>query len=403
MLLVFILTRNAYWVGFHEWFGNSPFVTFRYLVQICYLCVYFRFGILFLKLDKHAPVFTRRIFTYTTIVALLSMAFYGMIFANLLPVGFGRRFFYYVFLPVHASLAGLIIYQSHKKPEPHKGYFLWGSGFYMAFALVSTFSLFFQFPFAWFGLQPIVYFFIAILAECTLFAIGLGKQIRDSLQEKYKLQTLLRETEREMGIKIVRGQLNSHFIFNVLNSVKAFVIEKQVDEATDYLGKFSRFIRGILEGSNQEVNTLRTELKTVLLYAEIENVRLSNAIKIKSRIDDRVDPDSIYLPTMVLQPFVENAIWHGLNKSTNRDKTLLLCVEQQGDEIQVIIEDNGLGYSCTKTPETEVFTKSYGLHIVREQIRGFNARYDNQLGFEISDREGGGTRVVFSIDQTPQG
>lgn len=402
LLLVFILSRNSYFAGYYQKLGYPAVFTFGYLVQICYLCVYFRFGILFLKLGKHIPLFSRRIFTYTAVVSIASVALFGMIFAGVLPYIYGKNFFYFLFLPVHVLLAGLIIHKSLKTPERHKRYFLWGSFFYITFALISTFAFFYRIPFAWFGIQPIVYFFIAIVVECTLFAVGLGKQIKDSLHEKYELQALLHRTEREMEIKILRGQLNSHFIFNVLNSIKAFIIEKEVDEATDYLEKFSQFMRDILEGSNRETCTLRAELDTVLLYADIENMRLSNAITVTHEVDAGIDLEAFHLPAMVLQPFVENAIWHGLNKSENPDKNLLLQVTRQYDGLCIVIEDNGLGYSNTQAIETKVFAKSYGLRIVREQLQRFNAKRKQQLDFTVNDRDGGGTRVVFTITETPQ-
>lgn len=404
LLLLFILSRNTYSVEYYEKFSHSLIDTFGFLVQVWYLCIYFRFGILFLKLDKHAPSLKRSIFSYTLVTSILATAYYGGILLGLLPESIHEgRLFHFIFLPIHVSLAGLIIYTSIKTPEPHKRYFLWGSFFYMAFALIATFALFNPIVYVWFGIEPIVYFFVAIVVECTLFAIGLGKQLRDSIQEKYRLETLLRETELAMEIKILRGQLNSHFIFNVLNSIKAFIIGKDVEEATDYLGKFSKFMRGILEGSSQETKTLREELKTVVLYADIENMRLSNAITITSDFDNRVNLDTVLIPTMVLQPFVENAIWHGLNKSEQPDKNLWISVVKQQDGVLVTIEDNGLGYSNTQAAESKVFAKSYGLGIVREQLKGFNAGNSQQLHFEISDRQGGGTRVAFTITENTSG
>lgn len=401
LLLLFILSRNTYSVEYYEKFSHSLIDTFGFLVQVWYLCIYFRFGILFLKLDKHAPSLKRSIFSYTLVTSILATAYYGGILLGLLPESIHEgRLFHFIFLPIHVSLAGLIIYTSIKTPEPHKRYFLWGSFFYMAFALIATFALFNPIVYVWFGIEPIVYFFVAIVVECTLFAIGLGKQLRDSIQEKYELETLLRETKHVMEIKILRGQLNSHFIFNVLNSIKAFIIEKDVDEATDYLEKFSKFMRSMLEGSAQETVSLWEELNTVLLYADIENMRLSNSVSITTTFDEQVELGDIIVPVMVLQPFIENAIWHGLNKSTKPDKKLWIQVSGENSEIRVIIEDNGLGYSNTKIPETtKVFAKSYGLRIVREQLLRFNARHEHQLEFTIHDREGGGTRVVFTISE----
>lgn len=396
-LLVFVLTRQSYWIGFVEKFGVTPIYTIGYLIQICYLSIYFRFGLLFLRLDRHAPVFTRRMFVYTAAISLFSVGFYGLMFADVIPYSYGAIFFYYIFLPVHVPLAGLIIYRSFQSPEAHMRYFLWGSLFYIVFALISTFAVFYRIPFAWIGLLPIVYFFIAIVIECTLFAVGLGKQIKDNMQEKQELRNLLRETEHVMEIKILRGQLNSHFIFNVLNSIKAFIVEREVDEATEYLGKFSAFIRRILDGSSQESQSLREELETVLLYADIENIRLSGGLNITCDIDNQVDTGAIILPAMVLQPFVENAIWHGLSKSERSDKTLALKVIRRGDEVRVIIEDNGVGYTRAKTLKTRVFRKSYGLQIVRQQLTRFNTNHDFELDFVIGDREGSGTRVVFTI------
>ncbi len=252
-------------------------------------------------------------------------------------------------------------------------------------------------PFAWFGIQPIVYFYVAIVVECTLFAIGLSKQIRDHLRERRRLEALFRETEREMEIKILRGQLNSHFIFNVLNSIKVFIIENEADESVAYLGKFSTFMRSILESSRKENSTLKEELRTILLYADIENIRLSKAVAITCKVDADVKLEEVRLPTMVLQPFVENAIWHGLSKVENRQKMLDIRIFTQHNTVVVSIEDNGVGYSSENTRPTRVFEKSYGLRIVKEQVERFNAKHRQHLHFEILTRTGEGTRVVFII------
>ncbi|MGS0525604.1 sensor histidine kinase [Zobellia nedashkovskayae] len=112
---------------------------------------------------------------------------------------------------------------------------------------------------------------------------------------------------------MLRSQMNPHFLFNSLNSIKLYIINNEQKNAVHYLNKFSKLVRKILESSSMREIPLAEELETVDLYMNIENIRFSNEIDFKIRVDKNIDTHTVKIPSLILQPFLENAIWHGLS------------------------------------------------------------------------------------------
>src|SRR5690606_5214405 len=130
--------------------------------------------------------------------------------------------------------------------------------------------------------------------------------------------------------------MNPHFIFNSLNSIKLYIINNEKENAVYYLNKFSKFIRKILVASTEKENSLADELDTMKLYMNIENIRFSNEIHFEIHIEDSINTARIKVPSMILQPFLENALWHGLSSKEDDDKKITLNVYQTNEDFVTI-------------------------------------------------------------------
>jgi len=203
---------------------------------------------------------------------------------------------------------------------------------------------------------------------------------------------------------MLRSQMNPHFLFNSLNSIKLYIINNDKKNAVHYLNKFSKLIRRILEGSSLRETALAEELETVELYLNIENIRFSNSISYSITIEDGIDPERIKIPSLVLQPFLENAIWHGLSAKEGKKKLWLNISKKDNMHINISIIDNGVGRAASeKIKEKRVLKRnSVGIHNTKERLANFAKDY--QYGFDVEiidlyDDEGNakGTKVILEI------
>jgi tetratricopeptide (TPR) repeat protein len=206
---------------------------------------------------------------------------------------------------------------------------------------------------------------------------------------------------------MLRSQMNPHFLFNSLNSIKHYIINNEQKNAVHYLNKFSKLVRRILEASSARETTLSEELETVELYMNIENIRFSYEIDFKIHMDEQVDPDHIRIPSLILQPFLENALWHGLSSKKGPKKIDLLVSRDDPDQISIEIRDNGVGRAASqKLKESRVLKrKSLGIDITTERLQNFAKDYQNSFALQINDLvdpEGNpeGTSVKLKIPTT---
>ncbi|NJL74331.1 MAG: histidine kinase [Saprospiraceae bacterium] len=146
-------------------------------------------------------------------------------------------------------------------------------------------------------------------------------------------------------MKALRAQMNPHFLFNVLNSIKLYMVQNDARTAAKYLTKFSRLIRLILNNSKSPMVKLEEELNALLLYIEMENFRFNDKFDFELYVEEEISLGQIEIPPMILQPFVENAIWHGLmHKEDERGVlTINIKLNDAKDKLCFIIEDNGIG------------------------------------------------------------
>ncbi len=202
---------------------------------------------------------------------------------------------------------------------------------------------------------------------------------QNQLKNEKKLLTL----EQSM----LRSQMNPHFLFNSLNSIKLYIINNDKKNAVHYLNKFSKLVRKILEASSQKEITLAEELETVELYMNIEDIRFSYEIDFKIRVDQDIDVHQVKIPSLILQPFLENALWHGLSSKEGVKKIDLHARKEEQGFIKISITDNGVGREAAEIiKEGRVLKrKSVGIDITKERLANFSKDFQNSFEVEIED------------------
>jgi two-component sensor histidine kinase len=202
------------------------------------------------------------------------------------------------------------------------------------------------------------------------------------LREQYKLEMA------QLEMKSLRAQMNPHFLFNSLNSIKSFIAQNEPRIATRYLTKFSHLIRLILNNSREPLLSLEQELKALELYIELEQLRFEHSFDYQITLDPKLDTDNVMLPPLILQPYVENAIWHGLLHKEGERK-LTIEIEQVVDGMVVTIRDNGIGREAAKQNRSKTATKrkSLGMAITADRISKVHEGLQSD-GIQIRDLVG---------------
>jgi len=201
------------------------------------------------------------------------------------------------------------------------------------------------------GVQPMFFVYLGALLQCIIFSILLGLIIKrieqKSKNAEVKLAVKLKEME-ELKMTALQSQMNPHFLFNSLNSINNFVLKNDIEKASDYITKFSKLIRVILNSSSSPTSMLSEELDILALYVKLEQMRVNGSFKYLVKVDEKLQLDTIKVPTLFLQPFIENAIWHGIMKSEGTDKEIQLIIKEDKGNVVCIIRDNGIGINKAK-------------------------------------------------------
>ena len=218
-------------------------------------------------------------------------------------------------------------------------------------------------------------------------------------------QTELKQRAAELEMQALRAQMNPHFIFNALSSVNRYILKNDADKASDYLTRFSRLIRLVLINSKKEVVLLEEEIEMLKLYLQIEQLRFTRSFEYYIHIGPGVDTGALRVPPLILQPFCENAIWHGL---MHQDKAGRLDIEfnMEHQVLHCTITDNGVGRSraAQLEPGNQDKIQSIGLQLTQERLTLFNEDPSVHTSFEIEDltdrhNKVCGTRVELKFRQ----
>lgn len=190
-----------------------------------------------------------------------------------------------------------------------------------------------------------VFVFIIIGYIIARYIFKSQQQKNILLLEKLNLENNLRDSL----LTAIKSQMNPHFIFNALNTIQSYIYTKDEDKASNYLGKFSDLIRLILDHSQKKTISLAKEIETLRLYTDLEMMRFENSLTVKYKIDENLFLDSIQIPTMLIQPYVENAIKHGLlHKQDNRILNIEFLKLNHQNQLLIVVEDNGIGIKASQ-------------------------------------------------------
>ena len=438
-LLIFLLLKVPYEVPARDAIYGSRWSTLNWYVQVIYNCVYFLFFIEFLDVKKYyykISRFIRRVVAISFTVSTLLWV--GTLITNTGAIF--SQFFQFVFTPVMFGFGVYIAGWAFTVPGKLKYFIVTGSLIFSTLAVIALMFSINRNPEE--TLEPIVYFYIGIFFEQAAFGMGLAHKVR-LINQEFLLQVkenekikndqnilLQRELQKkevellqitkkaqeerisklrsefdteihQLHLSSLQSQMNPHFIFNALNSIKVFLIENDKEQATFYLNKFAKLIRKILDGSRHRRVSLKEELDIIQLYMSIENMRFDNQIGFSVNISGNVDLEGINVPPLILQPFLENALWHGLMLSKKK-KLVEICIFKHENVPVLSLKDNGIGRQKSMDLKSGRGLKkeSLGLKMTKERIDHFNHKENSSYSFEIidlKDQDGhpGGTEVLF--------
>ena len=240
--------------------------------------------------------------------------------------------------------------------------------------------------------------------------VQLKNEIKLQQLENEKQQSTFQQQAAELEMQALRPQMNPHFIFNCLASINRIILKNESKTASDYLTRFSRLIRMVLINSQKSMTTLEDELQTLRLYLDMERLRFKNAFDYSIIFTNAIDEGAVLIPPLLLQPFCENAVWHGLMQLPGRQTGkadhghLKIELSMQNNVLNCIITDNGIGREKaaelkSKSAEKE---KSLGLQITSQRLALFNQNKNVQTFYTIEDildenKNIAGTKVVLKI------
>lgn len=329
-----------------------------------------------------------------------------------------------------------------KAPSKTKYYIITGSLVLFISSVIAT--TMYHFDFGWKNDFRFSVFYIGVIIENLLFSLGLGHKqklimdernraqkklirqlleneklkvaVENKLQQELELLNSKLEVDKLENINIqihkdlaeqklasLRSQMNPHFIFNSLNSIKRFIIDNDQKQAVFYLNKFSKLIRKILSSSLSKQVTVAEEIEFSKLYVNIENIRFENKINYETNIEENISLNTIKIPSLLLQPFLENAIWHGLSTKKG-EKKIVLSIKEQDNYLVLSIEDNGIGReNSAKIKRQKLLQKdSLGIKLTKERLATFVKLHSGHYHLKITDlkdKDGNslGTLVVIML------
>lgn len=452
--LYLLITATWLWQSTRVWFnGAAPppdlTVFFAYMLLLGYgmMVSYIRFIGCLLEVSQQQPRLDRWTRYFVRFAALS------------VPVLLAELFIWpsiYVYLTVNfLNYGGLLVLMVKmlRIKHPLKRYALTGSGLLLSGAITAT-VLNYSGPQTTDQLpqMPLFYLVVSQLLEILCFSLALGRrgylnkvekiqtqnkliqQLEENgrLQQTYTVdlerQLAQRETEvltkahqleerrisqlqsdfmrriAEAEMAGLRSQMNPHFIFNCLNSIKLYATENDSEKASDYLTKFSRLIRMVLENSRSERVTLRNELDMLQLYADMEIMRFKQKLSFVVEVEAGIDAGFVEIPPLLLQPYVENAIWHGLMHKSEGGTVRIRANQPQENLLQLTITDDGVGRTRAAELKSKSAShrKSFGLKMTSERIALVNQLYQTQTQVLIedlvdADGRSAGTEVVIQI------
>lgn len=251
--------------------------------------------------------------------------------------------------------------------------------------------------------------FVVVLISVSLYLLNVYRirqlRYKNTLQQQQAAQQTREMTYQyqlsESELKAIRAQMNPHFIFNVLNSIESYIMENDKVTASRLIQKFASLSRLILENSVKSLVSAEKEWKALIIYTELQALRYSGEFRYEFKLATELPLSSLLLPPMLIQPLIENAIYHGLIPADQENKELIITLAQFKDHIQITVADNGIGLnkSTAATRMHGLKEKSMGLDSIRERIEMINLQHQTSVAsFSVTGVEGGdGTVAIVTL------
>jgi sensor histidine kinase YesM len=226
------------------------------------------------------------------------------------------------------------------------------------------------------------------------------------IRKKEQLRSQYEKKLANVEMSALLAQMNPHFLFNSLNSIDSYIIKNESKKASEYLNNFARLMRLILQNSRSNYISLKDELEALDLYLQMESLRFASRFDFEIKLAPEIDSSTILIPPMLIQPYVENAVWHGLlHKKDGKQGKVELIVSKREESLLCMIEDNGIGRekaAALRAHKTGSHKRSMGMQITQDRIEMINKLYSTNTTMKIidlRDEEGNatGTRVELVI------
>lgn len=349
---------------------NAPFLIYYYnsVIQVIVNILYSLFAISFLNAKKDFPILYKflrgTIYLLTGIVLLQTIIYIYWPFSGIQEKILTIERYYIILFSLAAYVYILKTYT-----DKLALFFVGGSFIFLTGAIL---ALLFR------NIHLMMY---GAAIEVFVFSLAMGYRIKKIENEKKSIENEM----TKIKLTALRAQMNPHFIFNSLNSIRAYVISNEIRKASDYITKFSRLIRLILYYSANERITLREEIEALQLYVQLEELRFRENFGFEVNISNKLDMETIVVPPLIIQPYVENAILHGLAPKEG-NKKLSLSIESENGNIIFRIEDNGVGRQFNKShSEKAEGHKSIAMELTKKRIDLAGKLYSKEENIIIND------------------
>ncbi len=233
----------------------------------------------------------------------------------------------------------------------------------------------------------------SLILATALLMLTAFSMYRSSKKQKYANNLL--------ALKSLRSQMNPHFIFNALNSVNSFIASSDERTANRYLSDFSILMRAVLENSEEDFIPLSKEIDLIKRYTMLEHFRFKDRFEYTIHVDDELEVDAFMIPPMLLQPYVENAVWHGMRYKEGKGMLRIEFRQKDQDTALITVSDDGVGRSRSKALKTDnqKKQKSKGMGNIKKRIAILNEMYGDRIAVNVSDvfENGEGTLVTLTL------
>ena len=247
----------------------------------------------------------------------------------------------------------------------------------------------------WTGIAVALISLIYIVMKIRIRAVRRQERIR-AAHEKELL---------ELEARALRAQMNPHFIFNCLNSIKSLIQQHEEEKSVTYLTTFSKLIRTLFHNADKKEISLYDEIETCKLYLQLESMRFDTNFSFSVNTDSTIDLKSFRVPALIIQPFIENAIWHGIIP-THKGGHILLNVLKKNGSVEIVIDDNGIGRETSKNNKSanELRHHSKGVNLTQSRLELDNLLRQRKANLQIIDKtdenkKATGTKVIITLNE----